>query len=34
MDDGRVRKVTQYDNPERVRRGDRVIVLNGTVQLR
>jgi len=33
MDDGRVRKVTMYDNPERVRRGDRVRVRNGQLQL-
>lgn len=34
MSDGRVRKVTQYDNPERIRRGDRVLVRNGVVSLR
>lgn len=31
MSDGRVRKVTQYENPDRIRRGDRVRVRNGYI---
>jgi outer membrane lipoprotein SlyB len=33
MDNGRVQEYSQYDNPDRLRRGDRVLVRNGYVQL-
>lgn len=33
MDDGRRREYRQYDNPDRLQRGDRVIVRDGYVEL-
>lgn len=33
MDSGRVQRYSQYDNPDRLRRGDRVQVRHGYVQL-
>jgi outer membrane lipoprotein SlyB len=33
MDDGRTRRVSMYDNPDRVRRGDRVRLRNGVLEV-